>query len=126
MNKKIIISTSDTQDGCKHWDRKRKPNLSLGKRLLSPLPSGSKSSRQLFHCQHYRSEDKQGRRKSEGGTPVRPVMLVVFVRFRVVAVVVIVVVVIVVAVVVAVVDVHEVVRKDDVAEIDGELFAPGG
>ncbi len=44
--------------------------------------------------------------------------------FGVVAVVFVVVVVIVVAVVVAVVDVHEVVRKDDIAEIDGELFAP--
>ena len=50
-------------------------------------------------------------------------MLVVLVGFGVVAVI-LVVVVIVVAVVVAVVDVHEVVRKDDVAEVDGELFAP--
>ncbi len=44
--------------------------------------------------------------------------------FGVVAVVFVVVVIIVVAVVVAVVDVHEVVREDDIAEIDGELFAP--
>jgi hypothetical protein len=40
-------------------------------------------------------------------------------------VVVLVVVVVVVAVVVAVVDVHQVVREDDVAEVNGELFAPG-
>ena len=51
-------------------------------------------------------------------------MLVVLVSFGVVTVILVVVVVIVVAVVVAVVDVHEVVRKDDVAEVDGELFAP--
>ena len=50
-------------------------------------------------------------------------MLVVLVRFGVVAVV-LAVVVIVVAVVVAVVDVHEVVWKDDVTEVDRELFAP--